>query len=358
MKKFILIDAYALIHRAYHALPPLTTKSGEMVNAVFGFTSILMKIIDEFKPDYIAAAFDLPEPTFRHKEYKEYKATRPKAPPDLYIQIPRVKEILGAFKIPIYEKIGYEADDIIGTISKKLADENIEVLILTGDMDTLQLVNEKINVYTPKRGLSDPIVYNEKKVIERFNGLKPNQLNDYKGLRGDPSDNIPGVKGVGEKTAISLLNRYKTIEKLYEAVEKGKITGISDSLMEKLKTGKKSALLSKKLVTLHQNVPIKFSLKKNEFGKFNKDKLVNVLKDLGFMRLIERLNLVGKQENLQKQGTLLMPVKKGLNWEKLNKELKSAKEIYLSYHLNDGGGLESLAISNGEEIHILENNSS
>ncbi|MDP3003937.1 MAG: 5'-3' exonuclease H3TH domain-containing protein, partial [Candidatus Azambacteria bacterium] len=293
MKKFILIDAYALIHRAYHALPLLTTKSGELVNAVFGFASILIKVINEFKPDYIAAAFDLPEPTFRHMEYKEYKATRPEASPDLYIQIPRVREILKAFKIPIYEKIGYEADDIIGTISKKLIGKDIEVLILTGDMDTLQLVNNNICVYTPKRGLSDPIIYDEKKVEERFGGLKPGQLNDFKGLKGDPSDNISGVKGIGEKTAIGLLNRYKTIEKLYEALEKGKITGLSNSVVEKLKAGKESAFFSKKLVTLYQDVPIIFSLKENEFGKFNKNKLLEVFKDLGFVSLIERLKSAG-----------------------------------------------------------------
>ena len=360
MKKFILIDAHALIHRAYHALPPLTTKSGELVNAVFGFASILIKAINEFKPDYIAAAFDLPEPTFRHKEYKEYKATRPEAPPDLYIQIPRVREVLKAFKIPIYEKIGYEADDIIGTISKKLMGKNVEVLILTGDMDTLQLVGGNIKVYTPKRGLSDPIIYNEKKVKERFEGLKPSQLNDFKGLKGDPSDNIPGVKGIGEKTAINLLNRYKTIERLYEAIEKGKITGVSNSVVEKLKTGKKSAFFSKKLVTLRQNVPIKFSLKENEFGKLNKDKLLEVFKELGFTSLIERLKSAGGQ------GTLMMPVAETKKikylkvplsgWEKLNKELKEAKEIYLSYRLKDGGGLKSMAISDSKNIYLLENN--
>src|SRR3989344_383511 len=315
MKKFILIDAYALIHRAYHALPPLTTKSGELINAVFGFVSILINVINEFKPDYVAAAFDLPEPTFRHKEYKEYKATRPEAPPDLYTQIPRVREILGAFKVPIYEKIGYEADDIIGTISKNLAGRDIEVLILTGDLDTLQLVSGpparlgKVKVYTPKRGLSDPIIYDEKKVEERFEGLKPGQLNDFKGLKGDPSDNIPGVKGIGEKTAINLLNRYKTLEKLYEAIERGKITGLSDSLMEKLKAGQELAFLSKKLVTLRQNVPIKFSLKESEFGEFNKDELIKVLKDLGFVRLIERLNSAGGLTSAGGQGVLIMPVK-------------------------------------------------
>ena len=359
MKKFILIDAYALIHRAYHALPPLTTKSGELVNAVFGFTSILIKVLNEFKPDYIAAAFDLPEPTFRHKVYKEYKATRSEAPPDLYIQIPKVREILEAFKIPIYEKIGYEADDIIGTISKKLTGKNIEILILTGDMDTLQLVNDDIRVYTPKRGLNDPIIYDEKKIEERFKGLKPGQLNDFKGLKGDPSDNIPGVKGIGEKTAISLLNRYKTLEKLYEAIKKGKVTGISDSVMEKLKAGKESAFFSKKLVTLYQDVPIDFSLKENEFGKFNKDKLLEVFKDLGFVSLIERLKSAGGQ------GVLIMPVKtvakikykkipRDLNWRELNRELKEAEEIFLSYRLKAGGSLESVAVSDGKNIYLLE----
>jgi len=293
MKKFILIDAYALIHRAYHALPPLTTKSGEIVNAVFGFASILIKTLNEFKPDYVAAAFDLPEPTFRHEEYKEYKATRPEAPADLYIQIPRIKEILKALGIPIYEKAGYEADDIIGTISKKLIDRDIEVLILTGDMDTLQLVSDKVKVYTPKRGLSDTIIYDEKKVRERFEGLKPGQLNDFKGLKGDPSDNIPGVKGIGEKTAINLLNRYKTIEKLYEAIEKGEVAGLSNSVVEKLKAGKESAFFSKALATLHQNVPINFYLEENKFGEFNKDKLLEVFRNLGFVRLIERLQSAG-----------------------------------------------------------------
>lgn len=361
-KKFILIDAYALIHRAYHALPPLSTKSGELVNAVFGFASILIKALNEFKPNYVAAAFDLPEPTFRHKEYKKYKATRPEAPPDLYIQIPRVREILKAFQIPIYEKIGYEADDIIGTISKKLINnKDIEVLILTGDMDTLQLVNDHIRVYTPKRGLSDPIIYDEKKVEERFEGLKPGQLNDFKGLKGDPSDNIPGVKGIGEKTAISLLNRYKTIEKLYEAIEKRKVIGASDSVIEKLKIGKEAAFFSKKLVTLCQNVPIKFSLKENEFGKFNKDRLLEVFKDLGFTSLIERLKSAGGQKTLMKPAEIAAKIKykkipRDLSWEKLNGELKAAQEIYLSYRLKDGGGLKSLAINDSKNIYLLENN--
>ena len=360
MKKFILIDAYALIHRAYHALPPLSTKSGEVVNAVFGFTSILMKVIGEFKPDYMAAAFDLPEPTFRHKEYKEYKATRPEAPPDLYIQIPRVKEILNAFEIPIYEKAGYEADDIIGTISKKLKDEDIDVLILTGDMDTLQLVGGNVKIYTPKRGLNEPIIYDEKKVIERFEGLTPSQMVDYKGLKGDPSDNIPGVKGIGEKTAINLLNRYKTIEKLYEAVEKGKVEGASESVLEKLKNGKDMAFFSKKLSTLDLNVPVSFSLKENEFGKLNKNKLTEVFRDLGFTRLIERLNFSGGQAGLWGQsakgesniGTGTTNYKKNPS----NLNFSANQEIYLAYKLKDNGELALLSIADDKDIYLFDSN--
>ncbi len=341
MKRFILIDAYALIHRAYHALPPLTTKNGEMVNAVFGFSSILLKVINEFKPDYMAAAFDMPEPTFRHEEYKEYKAKRPEAPPDLYPQVPRVKEILKALGVPIYEKSGYEADDIIGTITKKIVGEDIGILILTGDMDTLQLVNNNVKVYTPKRGLNEPIIYDEKKVMERFEGLKPSQMVDFKGLKGDPSDNIPGVKGIGEKTAINLLSRYKTIEKLYEAVGKDKVDGASQSVLEKLKTGKDMAFFSKKLSILNLNVPINFSLKENEFEKINKENLIKVFRDLGFTRLIERLNPSGEQ------GALIMPAMMPIPQD---------KGIFLSYSLKDDGDLESLAIGENNNVSILENN--
>ncbi|MFH1392943.1 MAG: DNA polymerase I [Patescibacteria group bacterium] len=344
MKKFILIDAYALIHRAFHALPPLTTKSGEIVNAVYGFSSILLKAIDELKPDYMAAAFDLPEPTFRHEEYKEYKAKRPEAPPELYPQVPRVKEVLKALGVPIYEKSGYEADDIIGTITKKIAGKDIEILILTGDMDTLQLVNGNVKVYTPKRGLNDPVIYDEKKVMERFEGLKPNQMVDFKGLKGDPSDNIPGVRGIGEKTAINLLGRYKTIENLYKAVEKDEVEGASQSVLEKLKTGKDMAFFSKKLSILDLNVPIEFSLKESEFGEPDKKELIEVFRELGFTRLIERLNSSGGQI---KQGTLIMPV-----------AITSPRDngIFLSYSLKDNGDLELLAISDDSGTSILENN--
>lgn len=302
MKRLILIDSHALIHRAYHALPPLTTKNGELINAVFGFTSILIKTISNFKPDYIVAAFDAPGATFRHEEYKEYKATRIKAPDDLYAQIPRVKEILTAFKIPIFEKSGFEADDIIGTVAKNLKGKNVEVLILTGDMDNLQLISKNVSViYAPPSAAKEQVIYDAKKVKERFEGLAPEQMIDFKGLKGDPSDNIPGVKGVGEKTAIALLNKFGTIERLYESIEKNKVENISGSILEKLKSGKKAALFSKKLSTIKQDVPIKFNLKESEFGKFDKEKLFNILKELGFVSLIERMSKTAEQ------GTLLAP---------------------------------------------------
>lgn len=304
MKKLILIDSHALIHRAYHALPPLTTKSGELVNAVYGFTSILIKTVSDFKPDYIVAALDAPEPTFRHVEYKEYKATRAKAPDELYAQIPRVKEILSAFKIPIFEKSGFEADDIIGTICHAMLGKNVEVLILTGDLDNFQLIKENIKVlYSPPSAAKEQIIYDSKKVEEKFGGLKPNQLVDFKGLRGDPSDNIPGVRGIGEVTAISLLNKYKTIEKVYELVEKNKLVGFSASVLEKLKSGKDAAFFSKKLATIAQNVPVDFNLERSEFGEFDKEIIFKLLRELGFVSLIERMSKNIKQSTLQ--GTLL-----------------------------------------------------
>ena len=314
MKRLILIDSHALIHRAYHALPPLTTKSGELVNAVYGFTSILIKTISNFKPDYIVAAFDAPGATFRHEEYKEYKATRVKAPDDLYAQIPRVKEILTAFKIPIFEKSGYEADDIIGTVAEKIQSKdgkNVQILILTGDMDNLQLISKNVSVlYAPPSVAKEQIIYDAKKVKERFEGLSPEQMIDFKGLKGDPSDNIPGVRGIGEKTAISLLNRFKTIEKLYEAMEKNKTSDISDSVLEKLKSGKIAAFFSKKLATIKRNVPIKFNLKESEFGKFDKNKIIEIFQNLGFVSLINRLSggqkLVSAEAMAGKQGTLAM----------------------------------------------------
>ena len=216
-KTLILIDGNALVHRAFHALPPLTAPDGTVTNAVFGFSSILIRTIKDIKPDFIAAAFDLAGPTFRHKEYKEYKAKRVKAPQELYDQIPLVKEVLQAFGIPIFEKETFEADDLIGTISAITAkDKELKTIIATGDLDTLQLVvGEQVVVFTLKRGMRDTVIYDEPAIMERY-GIKPSQMTDFKGLKGDVSDNIAGVPGIGDKTAETLIQNFGSLEDLYK----------------------------------------------------------------------------------------------------------------------------------------------
>ncbi|HUT96125.1 MAG TPA: 5'-3' exonuclease H3TH domain-containing protein [Candidatus Paceibacterota bacterium] len=295
MKKLVLIDSNALVHRAFHALPPLTTRKGELTNAVYGFFSALIKVINELKPDYMVATFDLAAPTFRHIEYDQYKAKRPKAPDELYAQIPRTKEVLKAFGIPILEKKGFEADDIIGTIAKKYTNKEIDILIVTGDLDTLQLIDDNIRIYTMKKGLSDIMIYGEKEVEERY-GLKVSQMIDYKALRGDPSDNIPGVKGIGEKGASNLLKEFGTLENLYKKLDK--LTerqiidspALSKSVVEKLRTNKKMAFFSKSLATIRLNVPVKIDLKELDWqNHFNMDKVRELFIELGFNTLLRRL---------------------------------------------------------------------
>ncbi len=284
-KKLILIDGNAIIHRSYHALPPFTTKKGELVNAVYGFASTLISIIGKFQPDYIIASFDLAGPTFRHLEYDQYKATRIKGDDALYAQIPRVKEITRAFGIPIYEVSGFEADDVIGTLAAQ-ANKNIqelETIIVTGDMDTLQLVNDKTKVYTMRRGLTDAAIYGKAEIFDRYS-LAPEQLIDYKGLRGDPSDNIPGVKGIGEKTAIELLKKYGSLENVYAHLEE-----IKGAVKDKLEKDKLIAIQSKSLATISKTVPIKLDLEKAVTREFDKQKLLALFEELNFHSLKKRL---------------------------------------------------------------------
>ena len=301
MKKLILIDANALVHRAFHALPPLTTRKGELTNAVYGFSSVLIRVINELKPDYMAAAFDLAAPTFRHIEYEDYKAKRPKTPDELYAQIPRTKEVLNAFGIPVLEKEGFEADDIIGTMAKRYTNKEIDILIITGDLDTLQLIDDNIRVYTPKKGLSDTVIYGEKEVENRY-GLKVSQMIDYKALRGDPSDNIPGVKGIGEIGACALLKEFNTLENLYKNLDKIE----SKSTVEKLKTSKQMAFFSKRLATIYKKVPIKADLKQLDWqNHFNMDKVKKLFEELGFHTLLRRLSQKSEPEKKAEQKKLL-----------------------------------------------------
>lgn len=300
-KTFLIIDGNALVHRAFHALPLLVTQKKQPTNAVYGFLLIFLKTIRELKPDFIATAFDLPFPTFRHKQFKGYKAKRSKAPEELNQQFPIVKEILKAFEVPIFEKQGFEADDIIGTLSKEspflcqgvekgLIIENI---ILTGDLDTLQLIDKNTKVYTPKKGLKDAVLYDEKAVSERY-GLEPEQLVDFKGLRGDPSDNIPGVPGIGEKTAAKLIKEFGSLENLYlmlgqKPLSKAIVISVNQRFQTLLEEYKDQAFFSKMLVKIKKDVPIDFDLEKCRFGKYNKEKMAQKLKNLEFYSLIRRL---------------------------------------------------------------------
>lgn len=294
-ERLIIIDCNSIIYRAYYALPYLTTKKGELINAVYGFLLVFLKAIREFQPDYIAACFDFAGPTLRHKKFKEYKAKRPPAPEELYRQIPKVKEILKAFNVPIFEKEGFEADDLIGTIAylapKKQILPKIETIILSGDTDNLQLIDPQTKVYVLKKGVKDTILYDEILVKEKFQGLKPEQLLDFKALRGDPSDNIPGVTGIGEKTAIKLLIDFGSLENLYKEIEENseKTKKIRPKLKETLIKYKEQAFISKELAQLYRNIPLDFNLKDCSFKRYNKEKAIQILKKFEFYSLIKKL---------------------------------------------------------------------
>jgi len=304
-KRLIIIDSNSVIHRAYHALPALTTKKGELVNAVYGFLLVFFRAVKDFRPDFIAACFDFPGPTFRHKKFKEYKAKRPPAPEELYQQIPKVKEILKAFDISVFEKEGFEADDIIGTISRLAPQKQIlpeiETVILSGDLDILQLVDYQTKAYSLRRGMKDIVLYDEKQVQEKFQGLIPKQLLDFKALRGDPSDNIPGVTGIGEKTAIKLIKEFGPLENLYSELSqrplpKAVATSINQRLRVKLEEYKEQAFLSKDLARIKRDVPIDFNLEKCRWKEYNKEKIIQTLKNLEFYSLIKRLPAVKTQK--------------------------------------------------------------
>jgi len=295
-KKLIIIDANSVIHRAFHALPPLATKNGEKTNAVYGFLLVLFRAIKDFQPDFIAAAFDLPKPTFRHLEFKEYKGKRPPTPEDLSNQIPKVKEVLRVFNIPVFEKEGYEADDIIATLTDK--SKEVAKIILTGDQDSLQLIDDRTNIYFLRKGVKDTVLYDEKLVEEKYQGLKTPQIVDFKALRGDPSDNIPGVRGIGEKTAIELLLAFGSLESLYQEIEAGskKAEKLSPRVKELLIKHKEDAFLSKKLTQLKNDAPLDFDLGDCHWSGYDKEKAKKLLASFEFFSLIPRLPGSTKEE--------------------------------------------------------------
>ena len=299
-KTLILLDAHAILHRAYHALPEFSSSKGEPTGALYGLSTMIMKIIKDLKPDYIVGCFDLPQPTFRHEAYEAYKLGRAKAEDDLVHQIKRSRDVFAALGIPAYELPGFEADDLLATIVEKMKKEkDTRIIIASGDMDTLQLVdNDRVLVYTLKKGINDTILYNEKAVFERF-GFKPALLPDYKGLRGDPSDNIIGIKGIGEKTATTLITTFGSIEKIYKKIKKDpeafRKAGLTPRIIKLLEDGEEEALFSKTLATVRHDAPIDFTLPKKVWSEsFEPERAEALFADLDFRGLRGRLhNLLG-----------------------------------------------------------------
>ncbi|HEV2580856.1 MAG TPA: DNA polymerase I [Ktedonobacteraceae bacterium] len=280
----MLIDGHAMIHRAFHAVPEdLTTSKGEVVNATFGFTSILIKGLADIKPDYIAVTFDRPSPTFRHIAYPQYKAHRPALPDIMRPQFGRIREVVEAFGIPIYEKDGFEADDVLGTLSVQATQLGLATLILTGDMDTLQLVNEHVKVLVAKRGISDVVEYDVAQVEARY-GLPPARVPDFKGLVGDKSDNIPGVPGVGEKTATKLLAEYGDLENLLAHID-----DLSPKEQRLLRGKEALALESKKLATIVLDAPVQLDLQASRIGQVNRERAVALFRELEFRTLVDKI---------------------------------------------------------------------
>ena len=298
IKRVVVLDTHAILHRAYHAIPDFASSKGEPTGALYGLISILLRIVSDLEPDYIIAAFDLPGPTHRHLAYDKYKATRLKTDDDLVTQIVQSREVLDAFAIPRYELSGFEADDILGTIANKLEKKkDIEVVIASGDMDTLQLVRgDKVTVFTMRTGLTDVVRYDEEAVRKRF-GFVPELIPDYKGLRGDPSDNIPGIKGVGEKTAMTLVGKFGTVENIYKALDKHPEqfaeAGVKGAMLEKIHGGKEDALFSKALATIHCSVPIDFALPKKTWREsLDQARISDLLARFEFRSLIPRVRIL------------------------------------------------------------------
>ena len=330
MDKFVLVDGNSIMNRAFYGImgsKMLTTKDGKYTNAVYGFLAILFKLLDDVKPKYMAVAFDLKAPTARHKMYEGYKANRKGMPDELAEQMPIIKEILRAMNIDIVEKEGYEADDVLGTLSRYGEKHKLEVVILSGDRDTFQLATNKVTIRIPhtKGGKTETDEYNKEKIIEKY-GIKPKQLIDVKGLQGDTSDNIPGVPGVGEKTALKLIQEYGSIENLYKKIEEGK-DDLKGKQREKIVENKDLAYLSKTLGTINLEVPIEDNLEDFKVEEWDKQKVYEIFKELNFNRYIDRFSLRNGEESKieEKQEERFKRVEK--TKEEIIKFIKEQKEM-------------------------------
>ena len=281
----LLFDGNALIHRAFHAIPPLTiSKTGEMVNAVQGFASTMLKVLNEIKPTHWAIAFDRPGRTFRHEKFEDYKAQRPKAPEELISQIQRVHQLVDAFHIPTFEIDGFEADDVLGTLSHQAEKQNVDTLVVTGDNDILQLVSPSTKVMSPRRSFSDTVIYDEAGVEQKY-GISAGQLADFKSLTGDPSDNIPGIPGVGDKTAAKLLRQFGSLERIYEHIDQI----APDKLQTSLRDYKDRVVRNKELATIVTDVPITLNLDACHVTAYDRNQVVELFRELGFVSLLSRL---------------------------------------------------------------------
>ena len=345
MKKLLLIDGNSIMNRAFYGImgsKVLTTSDGKYTNAVYGFLAIMFKEMETIEPNYMAVSFDLKAPTKRHEMYKEYKANRHGMPKELAEQMPMIKEILNAMKIDIIEKEGYEGDDILGTIAKYGEEQNLKVYILSGDRDTFQLASKRVTIRIPhtKGGKTETDEYNREKIIEKY-GIEPKQLIEVKGLQGDTSDNIPGVPGVGNKTALTLIQKFGSIENLYKAIDEE-----TDELKGKSRSNiienRELAFLSKELGTINVNVPLSDSLEELKVEEWDKEKVLEIFKELKFKRFIERFNLEGSKEakeNVSSDNKLkdLFKIEEIEKLEKIYEKIKENKKIifYFEHEDND-----------------------
>ena len=293
MQTLLLIDGNAIMHRAYHALPPFKAEDGTPTNVVYGYLSMLNKVVVDFKPDYLISCFDTPKATFRNKIFKEYQSQRPKIDDDFIVQIPLVKKALDEAGIERMEKDGYEADDLIGTITRIFETNKFRVVILTGDKDIFQLITDNVFVAAPQLGLANIKIF-DKSEVEKKLDVAPNQIIEYKALAGDPSDNYPGASGIGPKTASKLIHQFGTVENIYTNIEKVE----SEKVKDVLKKEKDSVYLSKKLATIMTDVEIDLNIDKLKFKGFNK-KLIEFLTQYQMNTLIKRIFSIKEVEKVQ-----------------------------------------------------------
>ncbi|CEN82822.1 DNA polymerase I [Paraclostridium sordellii] len=349
-KTLVIIDGNSIINRAFYALPDLTNKQGLHTNAIYGFTTMLFKIIENYKPTHISVAFDKKAPTFRHLEYKEYKAGRKKMPDELREQIEPLKNVLDAFKINRLELEGYEADDIIGTVSLKAEKEGYKVFIVTGDKDAIQLASKTTTTLITKKGVGEVDEFDFDEVMKKYE-MTPNQFIDLKGLMGDKSDNIPGVPGIGEVTGIKLIKEFGSIENIIENVD-----SIKGSSRKKIEEHKDLAIMSKRLATIIRDVPIDITIDDLSFGDYDKANVIDVFNELGFNSLISR---IGENSDVESEGdNINLSIKELVNIEEFIKDVKSKKSLILKAIRKNGNILEKNLMTiylsiNGEDIYYI-----